>query len=327
MAPALAEAPSLLPADQLLDGKLTLAGKTVFLTEYRVLFDMSGEVNANTRGGYLLGTDYGSTRATVTYKVPEPDIAALQAITDRAYADFKDRLAAAGLTVQTTEPEGGGIYTATEAGSAPGAPVWVDQNLGRVKRRLLVLTPTGTKFISRGFAGIGAGNIGKRVEWGGKNWEALSVTQTINIAELETSGSGSSIFRRGSSAEASSSLTVGLSPGDFLVQSHMGSGLIRMSEPLPVPGAFANFRTVKTFDSDKDATSRVVGTLQNLMGQGANKVLKVEKEVDVDGPALARLSYQGLASINQAVASAGSAREPARPYIRANSSAMSLRCK
>ena len=29
---------------------------------------------------------------------------------------------------------------------------------------------------------------------------------------------------------------------------------------------------------------------------------KVEKEVDVDGPALARLSYQGLASINQAVA-------------------------
>ena len=302
VAPALAEAPSLLPADQLLDGKLTLAGKTVFLTEYRVLFDMSGEVNANTRGGYLLGTDYGSTRATVTYKVPEPDIAALQAITDRAYADFKDRLAAAGLTVQTTEPEGGGIYTATEAGSAPGAPVWVDQNLGRVKRRLLVLTPTGTKFISRGFAGIGTGNIGKRVEWGGKNWEGLSVTQTINIAELETSGSGSSIFRRGSSAEASSSLTVGLSPGDFLVQSHMGSGLIRMSEPLPVPGAFANFRTVKTFDSDKDATSRVVGTLQNLMGQGANKVLKVEKEVDVDGPALARLSYQGLASINQAVA-------------------------
>lgn len=302
VAPALAEAPSLLPADQLLDGKLTLAGKTVFLTEYRVLFDMSGEVNANTRGGYLLGTDYGSTRATVTYKVPEPDIAALQAITDRAYADFKDRLVAAGLTVQTTEPEGGGIYTATEAGSAPGAPVWVDQNLGRVKRRLLVLTPTGTKFISRGFAGIGAGNIGKRVEWGGKNWEALSVTQTINIAELETSGSGSSIFRRGSSAEASSSLTVGLSPGDFLVQSHMGSGLIRMSEPLPVPGAFANFRTVKTFDSDKDATSRVVGTLQNLMGQGANKVLKIEKEVDVDGPALARLSYQGLASINQAVA-------------------------
>lgn len=236
--------------------------------------------------------------------MPEPDIAALQAITDRAYADFKERLAAAGLTVQTTEPEGGGIFTATEAGSAPGAPVWTDQNLGHVKRRLLVLTPTGTKFIARGFAGIGAGNIGTRVEWGGKNWEGLSVTQTVNIAALETSGSGSgsSIFRRGSSAEASSSLSVGLSPGDFLVQSHMGSGLLRMSEPLPVPGAFANFRTVKTFDSDKDTTSRVVGTLQNLMGQGANKVLKVEKEVDVDGPALARLSYQGLASINQAVA-------------------------
>lgn len=302
VAPALAAAPSLLPADNLLDGKVALAGKTVFLTEYRVLFDMSGEVSANTRGGYLLGTDYGATRATVTYKVPEPDIAALQAITDRAYADFKDRLAAAGLSVQTTEPEGGGVYSATEAGSAPGAPVWIDQNVGHVKRRLLVLTPTGTRFVSRGFAGIGAGNIGKRIEWGGKNWEGLSVTQTVNIAELESSGSGSSIWRRGSSAEASSSLTVGLAPGDFLVQTHVGGGLLRMTQPLPVPGAFANFRTVKTFDSDKDTTSRVVGTLQNLMGQGANKVLKVEKEVDVDGPALARLSYQGLASINQAVA-------------------------
>lgn len=302
VAPALATAPSLLPADNLLDGKVALAGKTVFLTEYRVLFDMSGEVSANTRGGYLLGTDYGATRATVTYKVPEPDIAALQAITDRAYADFKDRLAAAGLSVQTTEPEGGGVYSATEAGSAPGAPVWIDQNVGQVKRRLLVLTPTGTRFVSRGFAGIGAGNIGKRIEWGGKNWEGLSVTQTVNIAELESSGSGSSIWRRGSSAEASSSLTVGLAPGDFLVQTHVGGGLLRMTQPLPVPGAFANFRTVKTFDSDKDTTSRVVGTLQNLMGQGANKVLKVEKEVDVDGPALARLSYQGLASINQAVA-------------------------
>lgn len=302
VAPALATAPSLLPADNLLDGKVALAGKTVFLTEYRVLFDMSGEVSANTRGGYLLGTDYGATRATVTYKVPEPDIAALQAITDRAYADFKDRLAAAGLSVQTTEPEGGGVYSATEAGSAPGAPVWIDQNVGQVKRRLLVLTPTGTRFVSRGFAGIGAGNIGKRIEWGGKNWEGLSVTQTVNIAELESSGSGSSIWRRGSSAEASSSLTVGLAPGDFLVQTHVGGGLLRMTQPLPVPGAFANFRTVKTFDSDKDTTSRVVGTLQNLMGQGANKVLKVEKEVDVDGPALARLSYQGLASINHAVA-------------------------
>lgn len=302
VAPALAAAPSLLPADNLLDGKVALAGKTVFLTEYRVLFDMSGEVSANTRGGYLLGTDYGATRATVTYKVPEPDIAALQAITDRAYVDFKERLAAAGLSVQTSEPEGGGVYSATEAGSAPGAPVWIDQNVGQVKRRLLVLTPTGTRFVPRGFAGIGAGNIGKRIEWGGKNWEGLSVTQTVNIAELESSGSGSSIWRRGSSAEASSSLTVGLAPGDFLVQTHVGGGLLRMSQPLPVPGAFANFRTVKTFDSDKDTTSRVVGTLQNLMGQGANKVLKVDKEVEVDGPALARLSFQGLASINQAVA-------------------------
>jgi len=285
-----------------LDGKLDLKGKKVFVNEFRVLFDVGGEVTANTRGGYLFGTDYGATSATVTYKVTQVDVAALQAITDRAFEDFKARMTAAGVALEYGAPEGGGVYDATEPPSTAQAPVYIDKSGGYTKRRLLVMAPTGMKLVSRGFAGIGAGNIGKRIEWGGKGMEGLSITQSVNIAALETSGSGSSILRRGSSADASSELTVGNSADDFVVQSYVGGGLVRMGAPVILEGQFANFRTVGGFDSDKDMTSQVIGRLQNVMGQGANKVKRVEKEVDLDATAMTRLSLQGLATVNQALA-------------------------
>lgn len=285
-----------------LDGKLNLSGKRVFVNEFRVLFDIGGEVTANTRGGYLFGTDYGATRATVTYKVPQVDVAAFQAITDRAFEDFKARMAAAGVALEYGAPEGGSVYDATEPASTVAAPVYIDKSGGYTKRRLLVMAPTGMKLVPRGFAGIGAGNISKRIEWGGKGIEGLSITQSVNIAALESSGSSSSIWRRGSSAEASSQLTVGNSADDLVVQSYVGGGLVRMGTPVVLAGQFASFRTVGGFDSDKDTTSQVIGRLQNAMGQGANKVKRVDKEVDLDATGMSRLSLQGLATLNQALA-------------------------
>lgn len=293
-----------LPTQGVVNGKVDFKGKTVHLTEFRVLFEVAGEVTASTRGGYLLGTDYGSTRATVVYKVPAVDVAAFQAITDRAFEDFKTRAAAAGAQLVYTVPDGGGVYVASEPASSPAQPVFLDKSLGYSKRKFLVMAPTGMMLVPRGFAGIGAGNISRRIEWGGSNREGISITQTVSIAELESSGGGSTIFKRTSSAEASSQLTVGNSPEDFLVQSHVSGGLLRIGEAVRVPGTFANFRTVSTFDSNTDATSRAIGTLQNLMGQGANMTKKIEKAVDLDGPATAKLSLQGLATVNQAVVEA-----------------------
>ncbi len=285
-----------------LAGRLDFKGKKVFVSEFRVLFEVGGEVSGSTRSGYLLGTDYGSTRATVTYKVSAPDIAAFQAITDKAFEDFKARMSAAGVDLAATAPDGGAVYTATEAASTPGQPVTIEKNLGHSKRRFVVLAPTGMKLLSRGLAGIGAGDIGKRIEWSRAGWEGVAITQTVSIAELESSGSASSILRRNSSAEASSQLTVGNAPDDFVMQTHVGGGLVRIAEPVRVPGSFANFRTVGGFDSRTDTTSQVIGRMQNMMGQGANQVVRVDKEVDLDGPSLGRMALQGLVTINQAMA-------------------------
>lgn len=291
-----------LSTDGLVEGKIDLKGKRVHLTEYRVLFDVGGEVSGSTRAGYLFGTDYGATRVTVTYKVPNPDVAAFQAITDRAFADFKARMAAAGVDMVYDPPEGGGVYNATEVASQPGAPVFLKNNQGYGQRQMLVMAPTGMKLVSRGLAGIGAGDIGKRIDWSKKGWDGLSVTQTVNIAALESSGSGSAILRRSSSAEASSQLTVGNPPGEFAVQAHVGGGLVKFNRSVEVPGVFAQFRTVKDYDSNQDPTMRALGVMQNMMGQAANRSRRVDKEVDLDGPAMARLSLQGLATANQALA-------------------------
>ena len=284
-----------------LDGNLNLKGKKVYLSEFRLLFEVGGKVSANTRGGYLLGTDYGSTRATVNYTVPNVDVAAYQAITDRAFEDFKARMAASGIDMQYAAPEGGAVYDATENASLPGQPVFIESNLGHTQRRFLVMAPTGMKLVPRGWAGIGAGNIGKRMEWSKNNTEGMSVTQEVNIAAHETSGSGSSIWKRSSSAAASSQLSVG-NATELLIQTHVNGGLVRTAKAVFLDGQFANFRTVSEFDSDKDMTSRMVGTMQNLMGQGANKSRKVDKEVDIDATAMARLSLQGIATVNQAIA-------------------------
>lgn len=298
---ALNEPVQILGTTGVMDGTLKLKGKKVYLAEYRVLFDVGGESSASTRAGYALGYDYGSTKVKVKYKIPAVDVAAFQAITDKAFEDFKARMIASGLDIEFSNPPDGGVYDATELASTPEKPVYSNVNLGTSKRVYLVMAPTGMKVVSRGFAGIGAGNIGKRLAWSKSNTEGMSVTQSINIAEHESSGTGSSIWKRGSSADVKSGLIAGNSPNEFVVQTHVGGGLLRIANVVPVEGQFANFKDVGGYDSTKDTTMRVLGALQNAAGQGASSFKTVEKEVELDGPAMARMSLSGLATLNQAI--------------------------
>ncbi|HYH43891.1 MAG TPA: hypothetical protein VD867_18120, partial [Burkholderiales bacterium] len=233
------------PAGDLLSGKLDLKGKRFYLAEFRVLFDVGGKVTANTRAGYMPGRDYGATNVRVNYSVPNVDIAAFQAITDKAFEDFKARLTAAGVKLEDTDTfvrENGAVYEATEQASRPGAPVFFEKNFGHSERKYLVMAPTGTKILSRGFIGIGAGNISKRVDFSHKKLEGLSVSMAVNMAALESSGSGSAILRRSSTAEAKESMSVGGAPDSLVLQGHAVGGGVTMAKALAVDGSFATFR-------------------------------------------------------------------------------------
>lgn len=303
--PVLAEPVAPLPADGLIEGKLDLKGKRFYIAEFRLLFDIGGKVTANTRAGYLPGRDYGATNVRVNYSVPNVDIAAFQALTDKAYEDFRARFASAGVRLEDADTfvrENGAVYEATEAASRPGAPVFLERNLGHAERKYLVMAPTGMRIHARGLAGLGAGNIGKRVAFSQNRLEGLSVTMAVNMAALESSGSASAITRRSSTAEAKEAMSVNAGPDALLLQAHASGGGFRMTKPLALDGSFANFREAGGYDTNKDAVGRTVGILTNLAGLGANQTKRVDLEVDLDGPNTGRMALRGIVSVNQALA-------------------------
>ena len=305
---ALAAPVTPMDAAGLVKGNATLKGKRFYIAEYRVLFEIGGTVSANTRAAYFGGTDYGATNVRVNYLVPTPDVKLLQAITDKAYADFLARLEAAGLKPEPAEAfvkENGAIYEATVEATKPGAEVYEDVELGYGKRKYLVMAPTGTRMVSRGFAGIGAGNIGKRIDFSKGNMEGVSVGMVVNLAAQESSGGGSSMFKRGSSANASAAMEVAMAPKQFgVLQTHALTHVVSLSGPLAVPGQFANLRQTGGYDTQKDTAVKalqIVGAL--TMGLGANQSKRIDMALDVDNAALVRQALQGMTAVNQAAVS------------------------
>ncbi len=297
---------TVLDASGAVKGTAALKGKRFYVSEYKVLVEAGGSVTASTRAAYFGGTDYGATRMTVNYQAPQLDIAAIQAVVDKAHADFLQRLEAAGARPEPADvilkDAGGAVYEATLEGSKPGAPVTEESDLGYGKRRYLVFAPTGTKLNSRGFAGLGAGNIGQRIAFTKGNFEAISVVLAINLAAQESSGSGSSLFRRGSSANASAAMEIGGATRAALLQSHAHTYMLSAGSPLALPGQFATLRETGGYDSRQDAGVQGIQALGRLMGQAGNNSKRVEMALDVDHTAMARLALQGLVSMNQGIA-------------------------
>jgi len=305
----LAAPPAPLEAPAGLKSNAALKGKRFYIAEYRVLFEVGGRVTANTRAAYFGGRDYGATSVSVNYQLPQPNIALLQAITDKAYQDFQARLGAAGLQPEPAEAfvqENGAVYEATAKATQPGAEVVEEAELGYGKRKYLVFAPTGTGIVSRSFIGMGAGNIGKRIDFSKANMEGVSVGMVVNLAAQESSGGGSSMFKRGSSANASAAMEVFMAPKQVgLLQTHAQTQVISLPAPLAVPGQFATLKEAGGYDSQKDAAVAGIQMLGKLtMGLAGNNSKRVDMVLEVDQGALARQALQGLAAVNQAVASA-----------------------
>lgn len=297
---ALSEPVAPLAVSGLTDGKLDFKGKRFYVAEFRVLFEVGGSVSASTRAGYMPGgINYGATRATINYSMPKVDIAALQAITDKAYEDFTTRAFQAGVRLEDRNAfirANGEVYPATENASRPGAPVYVDKD-----RKYIVMAPTGMKLHPRGFAGLGTGDMGKRMDFSRANLDALSISVAINLAALESSGNASSILQRSSSVNAQAGMQIVQPPESGLLQSHVGGGGLRMVRAVPVEGNFANFREVSGYNTANDTALQGLNLLGARMGVAANNSSTTSMEVDLDHVAMARMALRGLATVNQTV--------------------------
>jgi len=302
-ADALAQPIALLEKPLGLEGDLKLGGKRFYLAEFRVLYEVAGEVAARTNAGYLAGTNYGATSSRIKYQVPKVDVVALQALTDKAFADFQQRLHSAGVPLEPSDSfiaQHGAVYPATETASTAEIPVYVEEDLGYTQRKYMVFAPTGMKLQPRGIAGLGAGNIGTRIDWVKNRLEGLSIGVALNFTTLESSGSGSSILHRdGSSTSAQPGMSISTPSRAMVVQGHVDAGTLSMPKPTVVPGDFATMRETGGFDTQKDAGVKGLQMLGNLMGVAANKSKTVEMALELDGPSTARLALQALGTFNQ----------------------------
>jgi hypothetical protein len=304
----LQQAPTLLDVGAV-KSNAVLKGKKFYIAEYRVLYEVSGKVSANTRAAYFGGRDYGATRVSVNYEWAKPDLKTLQALTDRAYADFLARMETAGLKPEPADAfvqANGAIYESGTEATKPGAEVYEEVELGYGKRKYLVFAPTGTKVVNRSFIGLGAGNIGKRIDWSKANMEALSMGMVVNLAAQESSGGGSSMFKRGSSANASAAMEIASPPKQAgVLQTHALTQVISLPGPVAVPGQFADLKEIGGYDSQKDALVKGIQVLGALtMGLAGNSSKRVDMAIDADVPALVKHALQGMVSVNRAAVEA-----------------------
>jgi hypothetical protein len=215
----------------------------------------------------------------------------------------RHRLDAAGIVLEARESfiaEHGEVYPANEVATRPEAPVYSEENLGYTVRKYLVMAPTGMKLHPRSFAGLGAGNIGKRIDFVKNKLEGVSISIAVNLTDLESSGSRSSILaREGASTGINEAMMIRPLAGNFVVQAHAEGGSLRLQEGFSVPGNFAHFREVGGYDTQKDALVRSLQIAGNLAGIAANKSKTVEMAVDLDGANTSRMMLQGLMTFNK----------------------------
>ena len=80
------------------ESQLDLKYKCLYIAKYLLPWDVSGTVPETARDGHLLGMAVSQVSTVLAYR-SQPDIVALQAPTDRAWADLQVRLAIGGVVL------------------------------------------------------------------------------------------------------------------------------------------------------------------------------------------------------------------------------------
>jgi len=280
------------------------AAPRVFIPTFRVAFTVKTQASAYGGGGIAnIGQSTGINRSItqaqnkrVELGLAGADLPLLQAITDRLYADFVQRLKDAGKDVVPMEamlkapgfekikPVAARPYTANP--SMQGDP-----------REYVVLAPTGLPMFFMHLDSY-IGNAGafdqvgtKAVHEMGVNLNAVAYMPTlhVDIAELESSGRSS--FRSGAEADVHPKLGIGgrselrITTGkDFKVTFGGEQGFVMVKSPVYTEGEFGTVSTVESFDTAglANALTRASG-LQGVQSFVDKRELRVDRQKFTEG--------------------------------------------
>ena len=269
------------------------AGKRVAVAGFRVAFVTHNSVSATVRGSYMPGRDTSGARSTLNLGLQGVDPAALQAITDKAFARFLEQLGKAGREVilpgDMKEYLDGLDATA-------GKPYTKEQNGQTVS----FFSPTGVPLwfshLDGGWGDRGAfdlKNYRRLGEYSAK-WNAIVISPLIvvNFARMSSSGNRSGLTARTAETGAELSMSVAALTSYYGRADEFRSGVImkgdeggfNLAMPIASPLAFGTIKQTAAEDNQAvkgafDALGKLAG-LANAGGAATSTTRSVAETTD-----------------------------------------------
>jgi hypothetical protein len=221
--------------------------KRVAITGFRVAFITSNTATAQVRASYMPGRDTSGASSRLTVKLAGVDPATLQALTDRAYADFIAQLRLAGREVVPQE-ELKEFHAGVDASpSSPGKPLVREAGA----QSAMIFAPTGMPLWFHNWDGAWSDkgpfdqkNIRSQADYSKKlNAIVVSPMIVVNFAHMSSSGNTSGFTSR----SAETGATLGMSVSSFT------SSVVRAEETrdgIVYKGDDANVSMTAAFVSD-----------------------------------------------------------------------------
>ncbi len=264
----------------------------VFVPSYRVSFMVAASASAFT-------TD---TRAVAQTVLSGAEPALIQAITDRAHADFIERLTAAGFTVVTPEEWRATSGAAKLQAKRGEIEIQKMSNLGAGQVYALV-HPTGLDAWPETAMPVNLGPVRTMT----RELDATMVAPrfTVNYAYVNAKGGGPmAIIARGAQASYKPMIHGGPVIGGFSMEpwrvrvgQHGGFMEYKVDGSLEAPGDFGVVSTGRGPALATTAGAKAVDTWEGRIGYVSQQVAKGRFEVDPEN--YARLALQALALQNQ----------------------------
>lgn len=253
-----------------------------------------------------LGRPGGDQAVKLVFRA-RPDIAALQALVDRAWADLQARLAAAGVQPEAAAALLGGsaaVYEASAPASTAASPVLVESRHGDTLRRYLVLAPSGMGIVPRVSGGLNPGNLAARVAFATQGIAGLSLAIAVNLDGLDAAAPRRASFAAPVPAVAPL-MEVVPAPQAALVLAHGQLALVSLAEALVLAPEFGRLVAAPP-DADRGPAEPLQALLDlgRKLGVAPGQAPRLDTVLELDGPATARALLYGTAAANQAIADA-----------------------
>ncbi|MGE4239479.1 hypothetical protein [Ramlibacter sp.] len=250
------------------------ATKRVAVAAFRVAFVTDNSITAQVRGAYLPGMDMSGARSSfyVTLKGVEPKT--LQAITDRAYADFLQQIAASGREVVPME-QFRDSFAGFKVTGSPQQPHTKEQN----GQTATFFSPTGMPLVFThfetgwgGFGNFDLTNYRKLQEISSQvNATVIAPMLVVNFARMSSSGNQSGLMSRTAETGGELSMSVAALNSIYIRTEEFRNGMLMKGDEgsLQMAAAIASpmqFGTMQTISEDDN---RAVRTAVNVLGMFA----------------------------------------------------------